>query len=47
MGALVSQLPDGYEEVVIDGNLYYQVDNVLYKTTVYSGLPYFEVAAVL
>lgn len=47
VGALVSQLPDGYEEVVIDGNLYYQVDNVLYKTTVYSGLPYFEVAAVL
>lgn len=47
VGALVSQLPDGYEEIVIDGNIYYQVDNVLYKTTVYSGLPYFEVAAVL
>ena len=47
VGALVGQLPDGYQEVVIDGNIYYQVDNVLYKTTVYSGLPYFEVAAVL
>lgn len=46
-GALVSQLPDGYREIEIDGATYYEVDNVLYKTTVYAGLPYFEVVAQL
>ena len=44
---LYDKLPSGYEEVEIGGTTYYKVGDTLYKTTIYNGNPYFEVAAVL
>lgn len=46
-GSLVRELPDGYEEIEIEGVQLYKADGVLYKTTVYEGVPYFEVVATL
>ena len=45
VGALVKQIPDDYTIVEIEGIEYYKVDDTLYKTTVYDGIPYFEVVA--
>ena len=43
-GALVESLPEDYEVVTLsDGNVYYKVDNTIYRMTVNEGKPYFEV----
>jgi len=42
-GALVSELPDDYDTVTIDGEEYYKVDDTVYKLTIIDGSPYFEV----
>jgi len=46
-GALVSQLPEDFEEVTLNGKSYYQVEDVLYKVVIIDGHPFFEVVAVL
>lgn len=47
IGALVTQLPEDYEEVVLNDNTYYQVESTLYKVTVIEGALYFEVVCNL
>lgn len=42
-GALVGSLPDDYEIIVMDGIEYYLVDNTVYRTTLFEGVPYLEV----
>ena len=43
-GALVESLPEDYEVVTLsDGNVYYKVDNTIYRMTIDEGKPYFEV----
>lgn len=42
-GALVANLPDDYEIIVIDGTEYFLVDNTVYRTTVFDGNAYLEV----
>ncbi|MCF0178508.1 MAG: hypothetical protein HUJ90_07760, partial [Bacteroidales bacterium] len=45
IGAMVSELPEDYEEVVLNGKLYYQVDQTLFKLSASNGAPYFEVVS--
>ena len=47
IGALVTQIPNDYEEIELDGKTYYLVENTLYKTTVIDGALYFEVVSNL
>ena len=42
-GALVSELPDDYEIITLDGQNFYKVDNTVYTLTLVSGTPYLEV----
>lgn len=43
-GAIVENLPEDYEEVRLnDGNLYYLVDDTVYRLTINEGKPVFEV----
>lgn len=42
-GALVQQLPDDYETLVLDGVEYYRVDDTVYRLALVSGVPYLEV----
>ncbi|MBR5404195.1 MAG: hypothetical protein IK113_08245, partial [Bacteroidales bacterium] len=42
-GALVTSLPDDYEIIVMGGVEYYMVDNTVYRTTLFDGMPYLEV----
>ena len=43
-GALVEELPDDYEIVVLaDGKEYFKVDETIYRMTVSEGKAYFEV----
>ena len=42
-GALVTSLPDDYEIIVMNGIEYYLVDNTVYRTTLFEGIPYLEV----
>ena len=42
-GALVRELPDDYETIVLDGTEYCRVDDTVYRMTVVDGVPYFEV----
>ncbi len=47
-GALIKALPDDYETVKLaDNNLYYKVDDTIYRMTVTDGVPYFEVLGQL
>ena len=43
IGALVEEIPADYERVVIDDEIFYKVDDTLYKVTIIEGVPYFEV----
>ncbi|MBO6068978.1 MAG: hypothetical protein J6T49_01435 [Bacteroidales bacterium] len=43
IGALVEAIPSDYERVVIDDEIFYKVDDTLYKVTIVEGIPYFEV----
>jgi hypothetical protein len=48
IGAIVPELPeDGVEEVVIDGQMFYEYDNVLYKSVVTKTGVQYEVAGKL
>ena len=47
IGALVTEIPDDYEELVLNGVTYYLVENTLYKVTVIEGALYFEVVSIL
>ena len=47
IGALVTEIPNDYDEVVIEGRTYYQVEDTLYKATVIDGALYFEVVCNL
>ncbi|MBP3270051.1 MAG: hypothetical protein J6L98_05155, partial [Bacteroidales bacterium] len=42
-GALVEELPDDYDTIVLDGVSYYKVDDTVYRTTLVEGKPYLEV----
>ena len=42
-GAIISELPDDYETVVLGGQQYYRVDNTIYRMVVIDGKAYFEV----
>jgi hypothetical protein len=42
-GAIISELPDDYETVVLGGQEYYRVDNTIYRMVVIDGKAYFEV----
>ena len=46
IGARVAELPSNYEEIVLDGNVYFKVDNVYYKEVVVSGYIWYEVVFV-
>ena len=46
-GALVQELPDDYETIILDGDEYYKVDDTVYKLTIIDGTPYFEVLGQL
>ena len=47
IGALVTEIPNDYEEIELDGRTYYQVEDTLYKATVIDGALYFEVVCNL
>ena len=47
IGALVTEIPEDYEEIVVGGETYYKVDNILFKTAVVDGNIYFEVVSNL
>lgn len=42
-GALVDELPDDYEAILINGTELYRVDDTLYRTVLVGGRPYLEV----
>ena len=42
-GALVGSLPDDYDTIVMNGIEYYKVDDTVYRTTLFDGIPYLEV----
>ena len=42
-GAIISELPDDYETIVLGGQEYYKVDNTIYRTVAIDGKAYFEV----
>lgn len=46
-GALISELPDDYEIVVLQGNEYYKVDDTIYRMIFSNGKAYFEVLGQL
>ena len=47
IGALVTEIPADYDEIELDGRIYYLVENTLYKATVIDGALYFEVVTNL
>ena len=42
-GALVSELPDDYDTISMDGMDFYKVDDTVYRLTLVDGAPYLEV----
>lgn len=46
-GALVQELPDDYDTIVMDGQEYYKVDNTVYRVTLVDGTPLLEVLGQL
>jgi len=46
-GALVQELPDDYDTIVMDGHEYYKVDNTVYRVTLVDGTPLLEVLGQL
>jgi hypothetical protein len=47
IGALVTEIPNDYDEIELEGRTYYLVEDTLYKTTVIDGALYFEVVSNL
>lgn len=46
-GALVQDLPEDYDTIVLGGNEYYKVDDTVYRCVVVDGSAYFEVLGQL
>ena len=46
-GALVSELPDDYDTVTMDGKEYYKVDDTIFELTTVDGTAYFQVLGQL
>ena len=46
IGARVAELPSNYEEILLDGQVYFKVDNVYYKEVIVSGYIWYEVVFV-
>ena len=46
-GALVDQLPDDYDTIMLSGVEYYRVDDTVYRLTLVDGSPYLEVLGQL
>ncbi len=46
IGALVAELPSNYETIVLEGRVYYKVDNVYYKEVIVNGYYWYEVLFV-
>lgn len=42
-GALVEELPDDFETIILGGSEFYKVDDTVYRVTMISGHPYLEV----
>ena len=42
-GALVENLPEDFEKIILNGKEYYRVDDTVYQMTISDGKPYFEV----
>lgn len=42
-GSLIETLPEDYEDIVMDGNNYYKVDDTVYRVKLVDGKPLFEV----
>lgn len=42
-GALVEELPDDYDTIILGGALYYRVDDTVYRVTLINGRPLLEV----
>ena len=47
IGALVDEIPEDYDEIVLGGKTYYQVEDTLFKPTIIDGKLRFEVACNL
>ena len=47
IGALTDRLPYDYEEYLINGRIYYKVDNILYTVVAPEGIPYYEIVSLL
>ena len=47
IGALVDEIPEDYDEIVLGGQTYYQVEDTLFKPTIINGKLRFEVACNL
>ena len=47
IGALVDEIPEDYDEIVLGGQTYYQVEDTLYKPTIIDGKLHFEVVCNL
>lgn len=47
VGAIVESIPDGFEQLVVNGNTYYIVDGVQYKAVVYHGEIWYEVIKIV
>ncbi|MEM6765701.1 MAG: DUF6515 family protein [Bacteroidota bacterium] len=46
VGAVVESIPNGYEEIEIQGNTYYLVDDIQYKAVIQAGEVWYEVIKV-
>lgn len=47
IGALVDEIPEDYDEIVLGGQTYYQVEDTLYKPSIINGKLHFEVVCNL
>jgi len=47
IGALVDEIPEDYDEIVLGGQTYYQVEDTLYKPAIIDGKLHFEVVCNL
>lgn len=46
IGARIAELPSNYEEIILDNQVYFKVDNVYYKEVIVSGYIWYEVVFV-
>lgn len=46
-GALISTLPEDYETITLNNQIFYKVDQTVYRTVIHNGQPYLEVLGQL